>query len=591
MPGNPPEATWWRCDDASTTLRRHDLLRSMLESAAGVNLGSRAAGGLQPPMEIDAKEESYYRRAAIATPMLNTPSSSAASVCPTCNKLVGPLRGANNHHVCEPRALRCPRCVKMVDEVNFERHLVMCLKEHRRHLQREALHASRQHALLAADTDASGGAATAYGNGCVVGVRSVIDRAAAASLARAAHQIESSTEMYDVGTSHPPSWASTGGYSRPILTTEVLPPGQHHHVRRNHHGADEGNQEEEGEATSSSDTHHHQPNHADADDDDDHSRAEATHGASSSGGVLSGTSISSVSWDMDARAATAAASIVAQGGGVTAVALPERHAQRSAMASMDALPSRMVPSGVPDVRQLLFPGSAQRTVTLPDGDGVVAPTGRSWLDGSGALPPALRLCPLCQRFVNACDLLDHLPLCQENKRSCEHCTLGIPVCEYDDHLQECPKNRRACVICRRLVQIRKLPGHLSSCSQDSTVLTMYHGTSLDNAKSIMRDGFRPSVDGLLGPGVYLTRDLVKASHYGQAIVEVRAAVGRTAVVNAKGHRLQRSWHYRGAAPGGHAYDSAWIPPDCGVSKSNLEEHCVRDPSRVVAVCIREGVSR
>lgn len=48
---------------------------------------------------------------------------------------------------------------------------------------------------------------------------------------------------------------------------------------------------------------------------------------------------------------------------------------------------------------------------------------------------------------------------------------------------------------------------------DGKVYTMYHGTSRKAAFSIMREGFRPSIDGLLRRGVYLSCDLQNASRY------------------------------------------------------------------------------
>ena len=39
------------------------------------------------------------------------------------------------------------------------------------------------------------------------------------------------------------------------------------------------------------------------------------------------------------------------------------------------------------------------------------------------------------------------------------------------------------------------------------------GTSWSNAQKIAREGFKPSADGLLGPGVYLTGDVAKAKRF------------------------------------------------------------------------------
>lgn len=65
---------------------------------------------------------------------------------------------------------------------------------------------------------------------------------------------------------------------------------------------------------------------------------------------------------------------------------------------------------------------------------------------------------------------------------------------------------------------------------------MYHGTTKDNAKAIHDNGFRQSEDGMLGPGVYLSRDLQKASRYPirdppypdeeKAVLKVKVNVGK-----------------------------------------------------------------
>ena len=50
--------------------------------------------------------------------------------------------------------------------------------------------------------------------------------------------------------------------------------------------------------------------------------------------------------------------------------------------------------------------------------------------------------------------------------------------------------------------------------------TMFHGTSESNAASIERGGFNVSSDGMLGRGVYLSKDFSKASAYGSVVLEV-----------------------------------------------------------------------
>ena len=112
---------------------------------------------------------------------------------------------------------------------------------------------------------------------------------------------------------------------------------------------------------------------------------------------------------------------------------------------------------------------------------------------------------------------------------------------------------------------------------------MYHGTSCSSADSIERYGFRQSRDGMLGAGVYCSRNIRKAIPYarkwneagGGVVFEVRVTVGRVAVIDHHGHALQKSWHDNG-------YDCAWVPPHT-MNASGLEEHCVWDPARVAIV--------
>uniref|UniRef100_A0A3Q3JMC1 PARP catalytic domain-containing protein n=1 Tax=Monopterus albus TaxID=43700 RepID=A0A3Q3JMC1_MONAL len=101
---------------------------------------------------------------------------------------------------------------------------------------------------------------------------------------------------------------------------------------------------------------------------------------------------------------------------------------------------------------------------------------------------------------------------------------------------------------------------------------MYHGTTRKNVRSILVDGFHQSEDGMLGRGVYLSRDLQKASRYplghsedDRVIIKVKVDVGKVIAITYQGHPL---------------YDTAWVPPNCGMVESNLEENCVWDRKRI-----------
>ncbi|CAB1413529.1 unnamed protein product [Pleuronectes platessa] len=114
---------------------------------------------------------------------------------------------------------------------------------------------------------------------------------------------------------------------------------------------------------------------------------------------------------------------------------------------------------------------------------------------------------------------------------------------------------------------------------------MYHGTTKKCAAAIQKSGFQQSSDGMLGRGVYLSRDLQKASRYpidhpeyDKVVIKVKVRVGKVIAINDQNHLLQKTWH-------NHGYDTAWVPPHCGMVKSGLEEDCVWDPARIEIIQI------
>ncbi|XP_072548894.1 grass carp reovirus (GCRV)-induced gene 2o [Salminus brasiliensis] len=123
--------------------------------------------------------------------------------------------------------------------------------------------------------------------------------------------------------------------------------------------------------------------------------------------------------------------------------------------------------------------------------------------------------------------------------------------------------------------------------------TMYHGTHVNSATAIITGGFQPSKVGLLGEGVYVSRNIKKAKCYPlradrqeKVVLKLKVDVGRVKKIDSDNHPLQKSWKQNG-------YDCAWIPPHSNVSaiKSGREEDCVWDPSRItvtdVAFCADE----
>ncbi|CAN9505046.1 unnamed protein product [Ophioblennius macclurei] len=116
--------------------------------------------------------------------------------------------------------------------------------------------------------------------------------------------------------------------------------------------------------------------------------------------------------------------------------------------------------------------------------------------------------------------------------------------------------------------------------ENGRTYVMYHGTTSRNACLIQQYGFQQSSDGMLGRGVYLSRDLDKASRYpidhpeyDRVVIKVKVNVGNVIAINYQNHPSQKTWHDQG-------YDTAWVPPNCGMVRSGLEENCVWDPDRI-----------
>ncbi|CAK6981719.1 uncharacterized protein LOC128379345 [Scomber scombrus] len=115
---------------------------------------------------------------------------------------------------------------------------------------------------------------------------------------------------------------------------------------------------------------------------------------------------------------------------------------------------------------------------------------------------------------------------------------------------------------------------------------MYHGTSRANIVSILRYGFFQSKRGLLGSGVYLSRDLKKASYYpnghpdnDKVVFRVLVEVGRVITIDNKDHPRRKTWQDPRYGP---VFDTAWIPPGCGLVR---EVDCVWDPNRITILDI------
>ena len=108
-------------------------------------------------------------------------------------------------------------------------------------------------------------------------------------------------------------------------------------------------------------------------------------------------------------------------------------------------------------------------------------------------------------------------------------------------------------------------------------IIIYHGTDRSSAERIQHDGFHPSKDGMLGPGVYCSRDPNKANHHGPGKHGANGVILRLIVSVGKVHAIRdtskrnSSWQHQTNA------DNAWVIP--GVQPSG-EEDCVKNSSQV-----------
>ncbi|XP_068096903.1 uncharacterized protein [Hyperolius riggenbachi] len=122
---------------------------------------------------------------------------------------------------------------------------------------------------------------------------------------------------------------------------------------------------------------------------------------------------------------------------------------------------------------------------------------------------------------------------------------------------------------------------------ESKSYTMYHGTTYEAAVNIIKYGFKQSTQGMLGRGIYLSRDNQKAQKYplhtppDQIVLKVSVRVGKVKKISFKGHTLQYTWH-------DHGYDTAWVPRNCGMVASGMEEDCVWDPKRIKVLDVVYG---
>ena len=125
---------------------------------------------------------------------------------------------------------------------------------------------------------------------------------------------------------------------------------------------------------------------------------------------------------------------------------------------------------------------------------------------------------------------------------------------------------------------------------------MWHGTSSAAGMEIVRaQRFKPSAKGLLGPGIYLSRNRRKAEHYRRkagddgVMLRCRARMGACKTL-VKRDPLMKTWHDEIDPKLGYHYNSAFAPE--GVTKirgqPSREEHCIFNPDRIDRIEIFDG---
>ena len=108
---------------------------------------------------------------------------------------------------------------------------------------------------------------------------------------------------------------------------------------------------------------------------------------------------------------------------------------------------------------------------------------------------------------------------------------------------------------------------------------MYHATRADNVESILANGFRESTSGMLGPGLYVSRDIENTRSYdGGVCFKLLVYTGKTKMVTRADKR--GSWTSE--------YDSVYLPPNNDVVGSRREETCLKSAKQARILGIAYG---
>ena len=141
----------------------------------------------------------------------------------------------------------------------------------------------------------------------------------------------------------------------------------------------------------------------------------------------------------------------------------------------------------------------------------------------------------------------------------------------------------------QMIAMDKLPfskrsvwGQLHHNSFKNQIFIMYHGTNAVNAEGILNNGFRrsPKERNMLGKGIYVAKDIQKTDRYGPITFKLLVYTGSIIKIDYQGHPRQKNWQRN--------YQSAWVPPNCGMVKSGLQENCIRDPKQIRILGVIRG---
>ena len=86
---------------------------------------------------------------------------------------------------------------------------------------------------------------------------------------------------------------------------------------------------------------------------------------------------------------------------------------------------------------------------------------------------------------------------------------------------------------------------------------------------------------MLGAGVYVSRDEHKTHNYGRYSLKLLVYTGNCKVIRHQGDPMQKTWQ-------DHGYDSAWVPPNCGMVSSGMEENCIKSPKAIMVLGMVRG---